>query len=334
MIWTLIFFQGAWGWGGKGHDWICQAATYVVQEEGLRNLLKFKPQVMGHLCNVPDIYWKDLPEEVKKIGRPSHYLDIEVFQGKPRDIPRSYSEMKSKFENFPSPASGVAFKDFHSETGSLWWRLQQFVDRAVALKTKIHSPAPSGPKETQDYNYPYNQAIFAMMVNMGLMGHFIGDASMPLHHSFDHDAQRAGHAGLHSYYEDFTISELPASAFLEIIKLAKKMRAQKKEAFLVKDTAFDNIRELSLKSFSEISQLIAADQLKTKGTETQKPVRMPFEKTKKKFAALSVQELSRSVALLSLTWDQIYQKLDRPDLSAYKSFQYPFQPEFVDPDYF
>jgi hypothetical protein len=43
--------------------------------------------------------------------------------------------------------------------------------------------------------------------------------------------------------------------------------------------------------------------------------------------------MSDSTAQLAAFWDEIYERAGKPDLSAYRSYRYPFKPDFVAPDY-
>ena len=70
----------ALAWGGRGHDTICRVASFLVKEPGLKEYLQNKPQMMGHLCNMPDFYWKSLGGDAVKFGSPAHFIDIEVFR--------------------------------------------------------------------------------------------------------------------------------------------------------------------------------------------------------------------------------------------------------------
>jgi hypothetical protein len=60
-----------------------------------------------------------------------------------------------------------------------------------------------------------------------------------------------------------------------------------------------------------------------------KPSRVGFEIYKD----LIVKEMGRSSLLLAHLWDQIYIQSGKPKLENYKSFRYPFTPDYVPPDY-
>ena len=43
--------------------------------------------------------------------------------------------------------------------------------------------------------------------------------------------------------------------------------------------------------------------------------------------------MSRSVLLLANLWDTAYEKAGSPDLSHYKSYRYPFTPDYIEVNY-
>ena len=58
----LILFSSprpAHAWGGRGHNTICEAAAFLVKNKELKEFLQLRPHIMGHLCNIPDIQWKN-----------------------------------------------------------------------------------------------------------------------------------------------------------------------------------------------------------------------------------------------------------------------------------
>ncbi|MGE0631886.1 MAG: hypothetical protein AB7O96_05735, partial [Pseudobdellovibrionaceae bacterium] len=72
----------------------------------------------------------------------------------------------------------------------------------------------------------------------------------------------------------------------------------------------------------------------TKGIKTRIPAqRPPPAEMTSKFNALILNEMAHSAVLLAQFWDQIYEKSGKPNLTDYKSYKYPFTPEFVPVDY-
>lgn len=343
FILSLVFGLSlkAQAWGGRGHHAICSAAVFLTKEEGLRNYLKNKPQMMGHLCNMPDFYWKSLGPEVGKLGNATHFIDIEVIGLAAKDIPLDYQKIVDTYTGTANKfKKGATIFSIPQEFGSSWWRADQFLRRVAGLeKDFAKATIPKGFKEEQDDSLPYNKLAFEMVVNLGLMGHFVGDNAQPFHTTADYDGWEVGHGGIHSYYEDAVVGEFGGDLEARVLKAAEAMKSA---SFLKPKTAVEKMRALGEISFGEINKVIALDpvikkselklekgmQLKT--AAERQPAKVGYTKMNK----LIVTQMARGAVLLANLWDEAYVKAGRPQLAAYKSYKYPFTVDFVEPDYF
>ncbi len=342
-----------WSWGGRGHHTICHSAVFLLQEEGLRDFLKTRPHLMGHLCNIPDFYWKTLSPELTKLGNPTHFIDVEITGLGIQDISIDYKAVVEQFTGKPNQfKKDSTIFSVPTELGSIWWRADQFYRRAVGSEKDLkQSAVPSNSKEEQDDKLPYNIATYDFIVNLGLMGHFVGDASQPYHASADYDGYFTGHGGIHAYYEDLGVSAIGPDLEIKINKAAKNLiaAAQSKNKktretvpFLSKSTVIENMKALTEVSFKEIGDIQKIDpvlkpseQKMEKGMSLRTPAeRKDIKTVAGQFEPYIVREMARSAALLAKIWDQAYVQVGRPKLTAYKSYKYPFTPDFVIPDYF
>lgn len=343
LVLILMASSNAIAWGGRGHHTICSASAFLVREEGLKEFLRSRPQIMGHLCNIPDIYWKGLGSDVSKVGNPAHFIDIEVTGLKLKDIPTDYKQIVSQFTGKPNAfMKDKTIFSVPTEFGSLWWRADQFMRRASGLETEWKTAAlPANSKEEQDENQAFNKATYYFILNLGLMGHFVGDASQPFHGTADYDGYAAGHGGIHAYFEEAGVSILGGDLEAKVIKAAKKLQ-NKMPAYLKQKTTVEKMKGLTELSYADIPLILAADPIKKpssmkseKGMELRTAAeRADIKTVSAKFEPLVIQGLSRSAVLLAQLWDEAYVAVGRPNLSAYKSYKYPFTPEFVAPDYF
>ena len=120
------------------------------------------------------------------------------------------------------------------------------------------------------------------------------------------------------------------------------MRASKKEKFLAEGSVLEKMRALSALSFADIDAILKADLLTKTSTEKEErgmkiktlAEREPLEKTFNKFEPFVIKHMARSAVLLAQLWDRAYVEVGTPKLSGYRSFKYPFQPDFVMPDYY
>ena len=223
-----------------------------------------------------------------------------------------------------------------SKVGSSWWRAKQFLDLAVVdAKNAKKSPAPKNPIEEQNNDLPYNKSVYMMIVNMGLLGHFVGDVSMPFHNRIDYDGRAVGHGGIHAFYEETCVNffgpELPHLIFEAAFKLEPK-----KETFLKKtrDVVL-SMRALSMVAEPGANKILELDAVREKsGSERRIAERRPVEVACPVYREMLIADMARSARLLASFWDEIYVKGGEPKLKAYKSYLYPFTPDFVAPDYF
>lgn len=331
----------AYSWGGRGHATLCEAAVYLVKSPELKQFLTMRPHTMGHLCNIPDIYWKSLPSDVRKSGDPGHYFNPEKLGLKIDEVPTDYKKIVEQYTGKPNKINeGQTLFSIPDDVGSAWWRADQFYRLALegAKKAKAHTP-PQNWKEAQDNKLPFNEGTYQMMTYMGIMGHFVGDLGQPFHVTSDHDGYAAGHGGIHNYYEEQVVSFFDADLLSKIVKEAKKMKNPK---FTQNESTLENLRALSIITYSDIKEALKVDKVIKpsvltidKGMSNKKPAeRKPASENYKAYEKLIVRQMARSSVLLAHFWEQLYKEAGSPQVSEYGSYLYPFTPDFVKPDYF
>lgn len=339
---TLSFTSQASAWGGRGHDVICSTAVFLVKEKGLRDYLVNKPHMMGHLCNIPDTYWKSLGPDVGKLGNSTHFIDLELLGLKLEEVPLDYQYIVDKYTGSPNKFKndGSLIFSIPQEFGSAWWRADQFMRNIAGLKNEFTKAAPpAGSREEQNENLPYNKAAFAMLVQMGIMGHFVGDIAQPFHTTVDYDGYAVGHGGIHAYYEDSVVGEFDGDLEHRVLQAARGM---KNPSFIKPATTVEKMKALSIISIKDKDLIIKLDPVlkkselkKEKGMELKTPAeRKPASVAFKKMDKLIVNQMARSAILLAHLWDKAYSEAGSPKLSSYKSYKYPFTPDFVAPDYY
>lgn len=345
LFMSLVILFGslsAWAWGGRGHATICESAVYLVQNKTLKEYLLNKPQMMGHLCNIPDTYWKTLPADIRKHGDAAHYVDPEITGLAVKDIPVSFTVLVDKYTGTDNKEDkNKKILSVPTEFGTNWWRADQFYRWSIEEGHKLKTlSSPQNSKEEQDEELPYNKAFYNMIVYMGLMGHFVGDNSQPFHTTADYDGYNAGHGGIHAYYEDASVAYFGPDLHDRVVKKAKAM---KKTPFLKSGiTVIEKMKALAEISNSEVKDVLKLDPIILKSTlniEKGMSIRTAAKRQSgeignKKFDKLIVEQMARSALLLAQLWDDIYTKTGAPEIKSYKSYKYPFTPEFVMPDYY
>lgn len=336
-----LFSTSVFAWGGRGHDEICQSATFLVKNVKLKDFLLKRAHMMGHLCNVPDIYWRNLSKEQTEQGNAAHYINSEFIGLKISEISTDLNAVIKKYTGVTSQwDQNKTIDSVPIQLGTLWWRAQQLHDISLDSAQKISkSEKPKDKIEEQSESLSYNQSIYNMMVAMGIMGHFVGDNSQPYHVTTDYDGYAIGHGGIHSYYEEESVAQLPPDLKARIVKKASQLKNKK---FLDAGTVVDRMKRLSIISYDEIKDVIKKDPIIRPSTikvENQISTKVPATRRSpldgaKNFESLITTEMARSASLLAQLWDDIYRKAGEPDLSAYRSYRYPLMPDFIMPDYY
>ena len=345
MSLIFIFSNSALAWGGRGHHTICEAAVFSLQNEEVKDFLRSRAHVMGHLCNVPDTEWRGLAPELTAEGNPTHFLDSEVIPLPIKDFPAQYQTLVNNYSGKKS-GLGQEIKSVPHELGSVWWRADQLYRLALSGSDVLKAAGPDfklSKSDEQDEHNAYNKAVYNFYVNLGIMGHFVGDNSMPFHISTDYDGYEKSHGGIHVYYEDGIVSQFDESLLARVVKEAKKMRTAKRpEPFLVQAPLIEKMRALSILSYSDIDKILKLDTLlkvsenkEVDGKKVRNPaLRESTAKNFKKFEGIALTELARAAALLADLWDQAYVEAGKPNLKAYHSYKFPLSPDFVMPDYY
>lgn len=326
LMGLLAFSPRVWAWGDRGHRLICVVATSLIEAPANREFLKERSEMMGHFCNVPDNPWKFLPNGRRADS--SHYLNPEKIGVTLKDLPTKRAqvlELARKREDMAKASNDEIF----STLGSLWWRADQFYGLAVqAAESLSAATPPAGREEAKNSKHPFNAAALAMLVNAGILGHFVGDASMPYHTTSDFDGWATGHGGIHSYYENHCVSELPHSLENNVYLAARKLKHSDSKRGVV-----ERMKDLTVLSRTDQNRIEVLDRLqkKSENTNGEKKVagRERGARACARFEKLIVQEMARSSRLLADFWEEILAKNSAP-LFRYQNFEFPLQPDFVE----
>jgi hypothetical protein len=318
----LVSSHYAFAWGERGHHVLCEAATRLVKNPDLAQFLQGRGHQAGHVCNIPDFHWRNLPSQTK-VGENSHFLDPENLGYTVATLPTNFSDIAT--------AKGLTKVQVAIDLGSLWWRADQFFRRAkTAAEAARLAPLPA-PADAQNHEHPYNKAVYQFFTDLYLMGHFAGDASMPYHNTADYDGWKKGRGGIHSFYESACVSALGLNLTAEVHQAAEALRQQA----VPWTNAIDRIRAVSLHSVQDMAVLDSLDVILAPSVESNKTYakRPPVAEAAARFEPLITEELARSALLLSEMWDAAYEAGGKPNLKAYRSYQYPMSPDYVPVDY-
>jgi hypothetical protein len=313
VVFALFTSTPAWAWGEIGHLVVALVASKLVKNPQLKKFLKTRGNLLGHVANIPDIYWRGILE-AGPVGAGAHFINPHPPETDLAKIPLSWKKFVRLAKQ---PEQQVA-----SELGSLWWRADQFYRRGVADARAAAATAPDS-QESKD-------AITQMLIDMGLMAHFTGDASMPFHNTTDYDGYEAGHGGIHSYYEELVVEALGLGLSQQVLDRARGVRT-----FPRRGTLLERIRALSLHVARQIPKLLKLDRITAPSDQETKTFakRPSAEDAAGDFGPYIIDQLARSAVLTAQLWDEMYAAGGSPDLTQYKHGPYPLEPPYVAPDY-
>jgi hypothetical protein len=152
-------------WGTFGHEHINRAAVFALPEQMLPffyNHIDFITQE----STVPDLRKYTLND---KAENPRHFVDLENF-GSLDSLPKNMEETKKRYD-----------EKFLQSNGTLPWFMQDMMEKLTkAFKEK---------KKTE------------ILFIAADLGHYLGDAHMPLHTSANYDGQLTNQKGIHALWE-------------------------------------------------------------------------------------------------------------------------------------
>ncbi len=153
-------------WGIWGHEHINRSAVFALPAE-IRTFYYNHIDYLTVESTGPDI--RRYTYNDKNEG-PRHYIDIEMFDKPIDSLPRT------------SPEKSKLYSDsLMMKTGFLPWYIQ---DMMVKL--------------TKAFKEKHKNEILLLSADLG---HYLGDANMPLHTALNHDGQLTNQNGVHSLWE-------------------------------------------------------------------------------------------------------------------------------------
>ena len=169
-VWLLLLVAPLLlSWGPVGHEPINRAAVFALpapMQTFFYNHIDFVTQE----STVPDLRKFLLNDPWEK---PRHFIDLENF-GAYDSLPATFGEAKRKYG-----------ETFLLQNGILPWYLQEMM-----------------AKLTKAFKESSKTEILFLAADLG---HYIGDAHMPLHTSANYDGQMTNQTGIHAFFE----SQLP-----------------------------------------------------------------------------------------------------------------------------
>ena len=158
-------------WGEKGHE-----TTNELAISALSSPLKEFYTVNLHYI-VRHAMDADNAKKTDQAERPRHFIDFDEYGGYPfPDLPEDYDAAVNKYG-----------EEVVTERGIVPWQIEwTYRELVKAFKDKDGA---------------------AVLKHSAWLGHYVGDVHVPLHTTSNHDGQKTGQKGLHSYFESRLLND-------------------------------------------------------------------------------------------------------------------------------
>lgn len=382
VIFLLLFSNNSFGWGERAHNSVGYNAAVLFSEslnKEEKNMIgdAYRVRVfqMGHLANIPDFSWKDPRKKFdKELNSTTHHFNPERILGnlplieltkKIKTMDTDLNKIKETYKNFSKEYERNKKFDLVMDVGSAPWRIQEIYDKIVeAFKcSKNKTPNKSQPKNFVDpfqglykcsETTSWNEDLYAAFVYSGLLGHFIGDLSQPLHNTSDFDGWFEGQGGIHNFFETQLVENLDQNFSVDVLKKARSHSFQNKVWKKIK-TDFSKPRAATQVAYNLVAESIMLYpkilDLDRKFALLSKGDQIPYSKERgaayakrkppsdptvlKQNRPLIIERVATAAIILNKLWYQAWEDAGKPDISdfGYLSAPYPLDVPFLKPEY-
>jgi len=335
----LVGSVQTWAWGPDGHIVIGTAAARIT-EGNLKTILHRKTGEgvdrslqVGIFADYPDFGWKPLGNRIHQLEVVTHIFQIDDLPSGP--IPSNYQEAKAKYQGKKGKVTQHPI-DFFTTIGTAPWRSEQFRERMVAeLKTA------SNVYKRGDKASAIAHIREAIMIG-GIMGHYIGDLSQPLHVAIDYNGWDHNQGGIHSYFEGKIVGALgrgrleklvrarAAELYPAVYKKAQELRDPVQLLiYLARDSA--NLVDTVFKMDRKFS-VLEPSHVTPGGRKVSAKRRDPSE-VAENYLSIMVERLAIGAAVLKVFFVSAFAEAGMPDFSDLNIGALPDQHAYVEPNY-
>jgi hypothetical protein len=187
---SVLFAQSVFAWDYEGHRLVNQLALASLPKDFPAFALTAEAQDrIAFLAGEPD-RWRNTPNlELKHANGPDHYIDLEevsLYDLKPETLPPLRYDFMAQIarsraahpDRFP-PIDPAKDSDHTRElSGFLPWTMTEYYAKLKSEFSYLKAFQTAGGTPVEIANAQAN-----IIYTMGVMGHFYGDASQPLHTS-------------------------------------------------------------------------------------------------------------------------------------------------------
>ena len=195
VILLLILSLVTGSWGFFAHMRINRLAVFTLPEGMIRFYKNNITYVTEHAVDPDKRRYADTAEAAR------HYLDVEVYENNIDSIPMKWEAAVLKYGLVKLNNNGI-----------LPWQIQRSYYKLVnALKERDS---------------------IRILINSAYLGHYLGDAHVPLHTTQNHNGQLTNQVGIHGFWES-RLPELYASKYNYLVGKAVYINDPLKEAWKI-----------------------------------------------------------------------------------------------------
>ena len=298
--------SSAWAWGRRGHGLVCETAAYLVADEPKNDFLKNHSFDLAFYCNVPDFFWKEKDLYAKEFFH--HFMDMEIFERAIRgsSIKDPLSLDRKAFEK--------AFPLVPEKAGRAWWRIREMFDQIQAAKEKLMKAPASMPVAER------HKLQAEWLMPFGMIGHYVGDMSMPMHTTENHNGEITKQKGIHGFYEDTMVNELYHTADFNLndaVWKAAQARWKKDRASLAKKSIVELLQAETDESMRKLDEPLTLDR--------------KIGRDPKKLTPYYKKMLTDRIAAGAVYLAEIYRRSTGFDFNDDKFFVFEGVPKFIPP---
>jgi hypothetical protein len=265
---TALLPASAPAWGLATHRAVVETSIETVAEP-LRDYLRAHREELSDWTVEPDTVLKERHGRAEVV---KHFIDLDLYGAPPfAELPRSYRAAIRRFG-----------RKSVEERGIVPWTIEQKHARMVR---ELRAGRWRAALRTAAY-----------------AGHYVADATMPLHAVSDYDGQQSGHPGVHKAVErDLVDRRLDA--------YRRAMRAAAKPASAA-GYGIDRVFVVLAESFAAAPQLLALD----REARAAAPLGSPeyVERLDRSCRKLIASRLDRAVELLGALWQSAWEEAGKP----------------------
>ena len=327
----------AFAWGERGHDMITRLAAREVMrtEPTLGRTLVAREHMLAHLANVPDIVWRNGDQATRDANSPTHYYDADwidpTAKNLPLDLAKTVEVVRQRCKDGPDcPVSqGADAAQILEKIGTAPWRISQLHGKMTAALMEFAHLQKRGASR-EKLGAAWDQALLWA----GLLSHFVGDLSQPLHTTRNYDGWDNGHGGIHAWFETDLVNHLSLDADRDIAERVVVHRSQTRSR--ASRDALNIAMDLTRESWSQLDLLWALDRraILKSGQISKEGVKVPATRMVPEQAAPEYQNFAKDrmgvgANVLATLWIHAWKSAGSPDMDSTSTWTYPVAPPFV-----